>query len=204
MEAQFFEADDITPHEGMEEVSPESCFLPSDSKLYPDGKITHLCPDSKKEFCFACTFNTEGNNLNDVLSKIHNLLYGKNSLRCSTLERINLVYEYYENNVRKFVTDPDGKMGFGDSPEWSKSSIREHLENHDKSPENVMNKCWCTISQAMDIIRFNELATKTGDGKITINTDALKSYKELFTMMMQLSARMDIPIDNSKTKKRKR
>lgn len=81
-----------------------------------------------------------------TIRKMEDMLCGKSARKTRPRDRINNVHAFYELEVRPYVLDPNGVIGCGDKPEWTKHSIKKHSDFHDNSPENTLFKQWAVVT----------------------------------------------------------
>jgi hypothetical protein len=175
-------------YEKLAELANEnkSAMLPSDSYLYKDKAPE----DRDRGFCFLCSFSSD-NIQNSNIKKLENILIGENSRKTRKVDRINNAYIFYNRHVKPYVHDVDNLVGCGPNPEWNKSSIRDHVDCHDKSVKNILSKQWDVLTESSNLLRFNSLCNTSEGGKVVVNEKGLKQYEILLKLILQISNRLD-------------
>ena len=112
-------------NDALEAVALKPARAPRDYRPYPEDEDM----DGGCSKCIGCAYVSGGaggdESARDAMAEIHELISKNHNARCSDGELVEMVFEFYEKEVRPW----------NDCGEWTKRSIYEHVYHHMNDPD---------------------------------------------------------------------
>jgi hypothetical protein len=155
-------------------MADETMSVPIDVELYGHSVCDRVIDDS---FCFMCTYDVDSTEDDDMMRFMQHTRKVTSSF-CPT-KAVELIHSYYEQRLRpQLVLDVNGNDVH--APEWSKTSILQHLQFDSSSHLDFK------IQQQMDVqFRIMQILANgmTDDTNTRIDPVRLGQYNTVFRTM---------------------